>query len=530
MNKLLAYSLSALGAAAALSGCDNNNNSSAPATTPAASAIPSGALLVSRTDYAGTAGTVTVGQALPGGGNAVADGGYPEVFENEGPDPSFGITSPIFLDQVNPATGAVTGTLAIDPAQMASSFASKSELALNQSLDGKAVTFMGYKSPTNTLDVSNANTAQVYDQTNPVPSVYPRAIGQVSLADSSVTVVPVNAYSGNNGRAVVLANGYYYMAGNAGNGSAAPAGLCLLSANTGVQFVQAGSGGGDTFPVGEQVQAYCNTSATPEGSDKAGVGFQFGFTVSQASYNGKAQADDKTGKDDNFRGLTVFGNTLYVSKGSGSNGVNTVYQVGAAGAFAGGGVISNAPITILPGFNTLSEKVAEGSTPTPTPHPFGLWFANATTLFVADEGDGALEGAAGKVTSFAGLQEWTFANNTWTLVATYQNGLHLNDGTAYATVSNPGSTTTPSWNVYTDGLRNLTGQTNADGSVTLYATTATVSDDGNHDLGADPNRVVSITIPAAQLGIAGPVTPTQAFSVVQTARAGQRLGGVLIVK
>ena len=37
---------------------------------------------------------------------------------------------------------------------------------------------------------------------------------------------------------------------------------------------------------------------------------------------------DKPGKDTNFRGLTIFNNTLYVSKGSGGNGINTVYQAG----------------------------------------------------------------------------------------------------------------------------------------------------------------------------------------------------------
>ncbi|MDR3415710.1 MAG: hypothetical protein P4L83_05950 [Nevskia sp.] len=532
MNKLQALSLSALAAAGALSGCDNNNSngSSSTTTTPtsAATSIPAGSLLVSRTNYTGTASTVIVGQALPGGGNAIADGGFPEVFENETPDASFGVSSPIFLDIVNPANGSATVTIAIDPTQMASSFSSKSELALNESLDGTAVTFMGYKAPVNTLDVSNSNTDEAYDQTNPVASIYQRAIGQVSLSSGALSVIPVNAYSGNNGRAVVLANGYYYMTGNAGNGSASTAGLCLLSQNTGVQFYQAGvSDGGDTFPVGALVPAAATAGCEAKG-------YQFGFAVSQAMYNGKAQADDKTGKDDNYRGLTMFNNTLYVTKGSGSNGVNTVYQVGNAGGFANGGVVSDAAITILPGFNTLSEKTAEGTPAIPTPHPFGIWFANATTLFVADEGDGTLEGASGKVTSFAGLQQWSYSStaSTWTLVATYQGGLNINTSTSTATVTNPSPAkgAPSSWHVYTDGLRNLTGRSNSDGSVTLYATTSTTSDDGTHDLGADPNQVVSISIPASQLALTAPASgaPAQTFTVVEQATAGQRLGGVLI--
>jgi hypothetical protein len=63
-------------------------------------------------------------------------------------------------------------------------------------------------------------------------------------------------------------------------------------------------------------------------------------------------------------------------------------------------------------------------------------------------------------------------------------------------------------------LRNLTGRINGDGTVTLWATTATSSASG--DNGADPNKVVEITdqIAAAQAGnqsfatVAGPVYST----------------------
>jgi hypothetical protein len=40
---------------------------------------------------------------------------------------------------------------------------------------------------------------------------------------------------------------------------------------------------------------------------------------------------DKAGKDTNFRGLTVSNNVVYHSKGSGSNGINTVYFVDTTG-------------------------------------------------------------------------------------------------------------------------------------------------------------------------------------------------------
>src|SRR5262249_57812542 len=46
----------------------------------------------------------------------------------------------------------------------------------------------------------------------------------------------------------------------------------------------------------------------------------------------KYQAGDKLGKDTNFRGLTIFDDVLYYTKGSGGNGINTVYFIDTTGA------------------------------------------------------------------------------------------------------------------------------------------------------------------------------------------------------
>jgi hypothetical protein len=381
-----------------------------------ADAYQPGNLIVSRTVYEGTAATVTLGQTLSGGGTAIADGSFPNVFKNETPDPSFGVTSPIYLDQLT-TSGNWVNTTAVNSSVITTSFASKSELALNVSTDGKSVSFMGYAAPKNTLDVSNSNTAAFVDPTNPVKSTYARAVANVNLSTGNVQVTNVNAYSGNNGRAAIQANGQYYMVGNAGNGSGNGTSLSHLSDNTGVQSIAVGDQTGNTTAVG-----------AAQGTFGQSNGYQRGFSLAQLpdpAHPGQNYAPDKTGKDDNFRGMTVYDNTLFVTKGSGSNGVNTVYQVGATGALAHGGVISDAAISILPGFNKLSEKVAETpATLTATPHPFGLFFGDSKTLFVADEGDGVRLGVAGKNTTFAGLQEWKLdSNGTWNLAQTFQQGV-----------------------------------------------------------------------------------------------------------
>jgi hypothetical protein len=81
---------------------------------------------------------------------------------------------------------------------------------------------------------------------------------------------------------------------------------------------------------------------------------------------------------------------------------------------------------ILKGFNTTLAKT------TTNVFPFGIWFANATTMYVADEGngsntysDGMYTAAAGQPT--AGLQKWVFnaGANEWKPAYTLQAGLNL---------------------------------------------------------------------------------------------------------
>jgi hypothetical protein len=75
---------------------------------------------------------------------ASADSTYPTAFNNDKADGSFGVTSPIFLDNIT-TEGSLLGTLPIPSDQIVTSFSSKSELALNRSTDGKSITFVGYR-------------------------------------------------------------------------------------------------------------------------------------------------------------------------------------------------------------------------------------------------------------------------------------------------------------------------------------------------------------------------------------------------
>src|SRR4029077_6812091 len=317
-----------------------------------------------------------------------------------------------------------------------------------------------------------SNTPGVVDPTNPVVSQYFRSVAEVD-ASGHLQITEGNAYSGNNGRAVIKANWLYYLTGNDNNGGLSSSQL------TGTQI------GVNLIPsTGAELLVPGQTPPVPPNINKIGD-----FEVTQVGYS-KA---DKAGKDNNFRGLTIFNNTMYVTKGSGGNGINTVYQVGNAGVLPTGTTaeLVKLPITILPGFPTsLASGVDQTGNPAPVSFPFGIWFANANTLYVCDEGDGTFVSAVnGNVAdaatlATAGVQKWSLASGTWQLDYVLQDGLNI--GVPYSV---PGYPT--SLNPATDGCRNITGKHNHDGTVTIYAVTSTVSASG--DQGADPNKLVKVT-------------------------------------
>jgi hypothetical protein len=76
------------------------------------------------------------------------------------------------------------------------------------------------------------------------------------------------------------------------------------------------------------------------------------------------------------------------------------------------------------------------------------------------------------------------------------------------------------WAPATDGLRNITGRVNGDGTVTIWGVTSTVS--GNGDQGADPNKLVMITDNLASTTLPA----AESFMLVRMAGFAEVLRGV----
>jgi hypothetical protein len=466
-----------------------------------------GTLVVSSTTYDHTVGAVAslaAGTPLAGTATATAaataGNSYPTVWNNESVDASFGVTSAIQISDLDATSGNVLSRVVVPTDQVVTSFPSKSELGLHITTDssGSHLVFVGYaRAGVGALDVSNSDAVAGQDPTNPVTfafgSSYAFARTIVSMDGTGHFVyTPTINYGGNNGRSALLgSNGLYYSVGNANNGNAAtfgPNGTTPdVTETTGLEVVTPINGASSNVTIPANASAEVNPL------------IQYTFGTSKP---------DKAGKDNNYRGIAEFGGALYFTKGSGSNGMDTVYTVSALPTVANA---ATSTISVVPGFPTDSAKATGGNYT-----PFALFFANASTLYVSDEGSGN----STDTSTHAGLEKWSLVNGSWQLDYVLTAGLigvvdsHLTGADG------------PWPDVTTVGLRNLTGVVKGD-QVTLWATTSTSSASG--DNGADPNKVVKIT---DQLSATTATSAVQAetFSTVLGPTYGTAYRGVAIVQ
>jgi len=142
--------------------------------------------------------------------------------------------------------------------------------------------------------------------------------------------------------------------------------------------------------------------------------------------------------------------------------------------------------------------------------PENYFFANATTLYVADsgnpKGDNNGPGKSPQGLSDGGLQKWSLVNGTWLLDYTLSDGLNLVPDTTSCGSNQIGCGTT--------GLLGLTGEVIGD-TVNLFATNATLGDLDQTFLYGIADSLSALTLP-----------DNESFSVLYTAAAGTLVRGV----
>lgn len=207
------------------------------------------------------------------------------------------------------------------------------------------------------------------------------------------------------------------------------------------------------------------------GDSTAGV---FYTTVGSSSAT-PITGNDTTSKtqSQDTRDVQVYNNQLYVStdsKGGKNAARDFVGTLGTIGALPTGLANGGNGPAMLPGYGNsggtgklvLNAQTANGigmAGQEINLSPEGFFFANATTLYVADSGSPKNDSAK---TTFGdgGLQKWVFANGSWSLQYTLSAGLNLVANSATAG---------------TTGLLSLTGLVSGD-NVQLYATNYAIGD------------------------------------------------------
>ncbi len=492
---------------------------------------------VSRIQYDG------VDSNLGNGDSYTSPYSFPEIFNDQAGCATgnmicniAGVEGSIYIDQFSsvplsaeapgaplalPSTGPVVTTFPTpEPGSyITTSFSSKSEGALMVSPNGNYLTYMGYQGPDTTVNVSNGYSLEPLNELSPntytdssgVP--YPFYDREVALIGAAglLSLTPIdNANSGDNPRGAITVDGNeFYTAGNSDSTE------------------KAVTVGGITY--GEPGLTIGVRCATPGNSQSYQLG---NYTASDRT----KETTKQHVKDNNWRGIGIYtdGNgvqQLYVSKGSGGNGDDGLFQVGSGlPSCTSGGTNTNNTITELVG-----APVTNDTTGAIGPYlPFGFWFANPTTLYIADEGNpGSYTGGSSPSfsnstngtyvpsnDSFAGLEKWSLVSGVWTLDYTIQAGLNFNQPQTYPGYNDTDGNPLQS---YTYGLRNMSGYNNGDGSVTIYAITAQFSAISGGE--TDPTSLVGITDSLA----ATTLPANEQFVTLQTSTPTRVFRGVAYV-
>ncbi len=363
-------------------------------------------------------------------------------------------------------------------------YGSSSEGTLQISGNGQYLTVMGYgvnaaafNANPGAYSPSSTNTA--LGQSGSIPGQNYMAVARVvALIDANGAVNSstglFNVFNGNNPRSAYTADGTnIYVSGQGTSGD-----------NTGgVFFTQAGS-----------------TIATMiTGNDAGSSSSQDTRTVQIHNGTLYVSADSKSGSTNrDYIGTLGTAGTPPTSVANGGGGPAMLNGYGNAGGT--GKLLVTAANTN--GINTVGQMVNLS--------PENYYFANASTLYVADSGIPKNTSTVSSGTSLGdgGLQKWVNSSpegsGTWSLEYTLAAGLNLVANTQTASANND----------WTTGLYGLTGQV-VNGQVQLYATNFTIGD-------TDPTYLYGIT---DSLTATAPATGEQ-FTQLAAAPADSTFKGV----
>jgi hypothetical protein len=313
-------------------------------------------------------------------------------------------------------------------------YGSSSEGTLQLSGNGKYLTVMGY----------GVNAAAFNAKPAAYGAVGTKALGQSgSLTGAGYTAVPrVVALISANGS--VDTSTAVYNVFNTNN----PRSAYTVD---GTSFYISGQGSGSDNTAGVYYVATGSHAATPiTGSDTSGNTLSQDTRIVEV-YNNQlyVSVDSKGGSGSARDFVGTLGTQGDLPTALANSGTGPVGLVGFGNAGGTGKVTITAATTN--GINTVGKTINLS--------PEDFYFANSTTLYVADSGS-PKNNSANTSLGDGGLQKWSLISGTWTLDYTLASGLNLVANSAAS-----GST----------GLYGLTGEV-VGSNVVLYATNYTIGD------------------------------------------------------
>jgi hypothetical protein len=253
----------------------------------------------------------------------------------------------------------------------------------------------------------------------------------------------------------------------------------------------------------------------------SGQGASKSDTTTQGVFYAQSGATTATSIDSSFdtRTVSIQNNQLYISadstEGSGSHENISTYgslPTSAATASILPSLKSTYQLTSLGQVNTIDQtSAAVSGTSKIYLSPENYFFANSTTLYVADSGapksDNNGAGNAAQGLSDGGLQKWSLVAGVWTLDYTLSAGL-LNF------VPDTTACTANQINCGTTGLIGLTGEV-VGSNVELFATNSTLGDQDQTYLYGITDLLSATSLPS-----------TESFAVLDTAAPDTTIRGV----
>jgi hypothetical protein len=400
-------------------------------------------------------------------------------------------------------TLTLTQTAAGANAAISGEYGSASEGLLQQSANGQFLTIMGYGVNAATFNgaavatYGNAALGQTTSLTSASVTTVPRVVGVINgIGQVDTTTALTGVFNTNNPRSAATVDGSsFYVSGQGVTGDSTGGVFYAVKGATTATPINVGSATPMGTPNGTAVATYGTEARVVEIANTGS-----GNTL-YVSRDVKAAGTPNDTTD--IRSLTSASHGLPTSA-TGLVATRLINPTSSGTGSSLGGNTGSINLTVALANGVNNSRISKFVYLSPEQ----FFFANATTMYVADSGAPKNGSANAAALGEGGLQKWSLVGSVWTLDYDLVSGLNLvnNGGANSATPKADGVT----------GLFGLTGEV-VGGTVELFATSYGLNELSTSYLYEITDTLVDTTITQAS---------AEAFTTLYTGPAGVSIRGV----